>query len=322
MWRAVCLWLCVAAVSTAQAVSNEADAFGLLERARTAAQQLDYRGEIILQRGSEVSRTRITHRGRARPVQQRLESLGAEPYETVRRGAETLTYLPRQQRIVIERRTPQVRFPALVPLSRPQLENDYLIRRFAGNQVAGRDALAIALDSRDAVHYSYRFWFDRATGLLLRAQTVSEKSEVIEQVGFRQLKIGGIKRAQLKPGLGSTRGWRVERADLRQVDLAHWRLAWVPAGFTRIATVSRTLTAAAGGPREVEQILYSNGLSSLSVFIEPWSPERSLSPLRLGALNMVGKRHGKFWLTIVGDMPMIAIRRVADAIELAQISPI
>jgi len=314
MWRTACLWLCVAAAGPAAHAAAGPEAFVLLDRARLAARQLDYRGEFVLQRGPEVSRTLITHRS-GPPEQERLENLGGEARETLRSGTDIQTFLPKQRRMIIERPVPEARFPALVSLSQPQLESDYLIRAFEGRQVAGRDALAIALDARDAFHYSYRFWFDRATGLLLRVQTVSEKGEVIEQVGFRQLTIGGLVQTPLSPVAGNTRGWRIDHANVRPVDLSRWRVGWVPSGFRRVAMLSRTLVSASGEPREVGQVLYSNGLSSLSVFIEPWSPARSLSPLRLGALNMVGKRHGNFWLTIVGDVPMVAIRQVAGAIE-------
>ncbi len=321
MWRIVCLWLCISAAGSVQAVAGDDNAINQLERARVAAQRLDYRGEFIEQRGPESSRRRITHLGSSSPEQERLQSLDGEATETLRRDDEIRTYLPAQRRLLNERRLPQVQFPGVSPLSRAQLGRDYLMRSFTGGQVAGRGASAVALDARDAFHYSYRFWFDRATGLLLRAQTVNEKGEVVEQVGFRQLTVGSFSRHLLKPSIASTRGWRVDRAGMRPLDLSHWRLGWVPSGFVRVATVSRRIASTAGAPRDVVQILYSNGLSSLSVFIEPWSAERGLSPLRLGALNMVGKRHGKFWLTIVGDVPMVAIRQVADAIESAQISP-
>lgn len=321
MWRAVCLWIGIVVGSDAQAVAGTEGVFAALERARQAAQQLDYRGEFILQRGLEVSHTRIVHVGSGTPEQERLESLDGEPRESLRRGAETLIYLRRQRRLLIERHSSEARFPALPPLSRPEFERQYLTRRFASDPVAGRETLAVALDTRDVFHYSHRFWFDRTTGLLLRAQTVSENGEVIEQVGFRQVLVGSVPRALLKPAAGSTRSWHIDHTEVRPIDLSSWRLGWVPAGFMRVATSSRRLMDANGASRDVGQILYSNGLSSLSVFVEPWSAERSLLPLRLGALNMVGKRHGKFWLTIVGDVPMVAIRQVADAIEIAQTFP-
>lgn len=320
MLRALCLWL-AGVLSAGSALAGDADIVALLERAHMAGRRLDYRGEFILQRGLDVTHTRIVHAGSGSPERERLQSLDGEPRETLRRGVETLHYLPRQRRIVAERRQPELHFPALPPLMTAQIRRDYLMRSFPGRQVAGRDAIAIALDTRDSFHYSYRFWFDRETGLLLRTQTVDEAGEVIEQVSFRQLVIGRVPASQLTPAHGSTRGWRIDRSPMQELDLARWRLGWVPSGFVRVAAVSRRLISTGGQPRDVEQLLYSNGLSSLSVFIEPWSPELSLSPLRLGALNMVGKRQGKFWLTIVGDVPMLAIRQVADAIEFAQISP-
>jgi sigma-E factor negative regulatory protein RseB len=72
-----------------------------------------------------------------------------------------------------------------------------------------------------------------------------------------------------------------------------------------------------GEARDVVQIVCSDGLASISVFIEPWSAARSQYPVQEGAVNMVGKRIGKFWLTIVGEVPMVAIRQVADTLEFS-----
>ncbi len=316
----VCLWLCLSAATPAPAVGIDTGGFGWLERARTVAQQLDYQGEFILQRGLEVSHTRIVHIGSVKPEQQLLQSLDGEPREILRRGDEVRSYLPQQRRVTIEGMGKQATFPALLPLNRAQFERNYQIRMFASQQVAGHETVAIALDTRDRFHYSYRFWFARETGLLVRAQTISEDGEVVEQVGFRTLKIGDLSRAPLKATADVRRRWQVERAPISAADLSMWHVGWMPAGFTQVAMLSRRLSSRSGQSREVGQILYANGLSSVSIFIEPWSEEKSLSPLSLGGLNMVGKRHGKFWLTIVGDVPMMAVRRVADAIELAQIS--
>lgn len=321
MLRAASLWLCLLLCLPALAAAPDPDALALLERARQAALRLDYSGVFFLQRGSEVGSTRIVHLHDGKPVQEKLERLDGPPSETLRRGDELTTYLPKQKRLLIESRGTSPGFPGMVPLRREQLERHYLIRRFDGERVAGRATVAIALDPRDAYHYGYRFWADAATGLLLRAQTVSEKGEVVEQVAFTELKMGGISPALLKPGVADTRGWRVERVVAKPVDLSTWRVNWLPAGFVPVASVNRTMAGPGGAGREVSQLLYSDGLAGMSVFIEPWTPERSSSPLQLGALNMVGKRHGKFWLTIVGEVPMVAIRKVADTIEFAENSP-
>jgi sigma-E factor negative regulatory protein RseB len=62
-------------------------------------------------------------------------------------------------------------------------------------------------------------------------------------------------------------------------------------------------------------MVFSDGLAAISVFIEPGSQSRTEGSMQQGALNIVGKRHGDFWLTIVGEVPSTAIRQVANSIE-------
>lgn len=318
--RPFVLWLCLLAAGAAfaDAPARDAGALALLERARIAAERLDYRGVFVRQRGDEVSSTRITHRRAGSRVQEKLESLDGRASETIRRGDQLVTYLPEQRRKIIESRVQGPGFPAITAPSARELATQYNIRTFAGERVAGRPATAVALDSRDAFHFGYRFWFDRETGLLLRAQRVNEQGQVVEQIAFAELNIGRQPPSRLRPSVGDTRGWQVENLSAEPAELQDWRLRWLPDGFRRIGAVTRSLVGERGSLREVDQILYSDGLAGLSVFIEPWTPERSASPLQLGALNMVGKRHGKFWLTIVGEVPMAAIRQVAEAVEFGQ----
>jgi sigma-E factor negative regulatory protein RseB len=67
--------------------------------------------------------------------------------------------------------------------------------------------------------------------------------------------------------------------------------------------------------REVSQIVFSDGLAAISVFIEPGTQSRTEGSLQQGAMNILGKRQGEFWLTIVGEVPSNAIRQVANSIE-------
>ena len=186
--------------------------------------------------------------------------------------------------------------------------------------MAGRDAQAIVLEPKDGLRYGYRLWVDKSSGLLLRAQTISEKGEVVEQIAFTQISIGTVPLSRVKASFKVTRGWRTENAVVSHLDLSRWAIKWMPGGFSQIHAVKRLLTDrpsdSSGSQREIAQLLYSDGLAGISIFIEPWSAQRSGTPVHLGAVNMVGKRHGGFWLTIVGEVPMVAIRQVADSIEL------
>ena len=306
------------------AAATEADGLRMLARAHDAAQSLSYSGTYVHQRGPEVRSLRIAHQRTANGVLEKLESLDSPPSETVRRGDRLLTYLPQQRRILIRDREPGPSFPGLRTLDAQRLGVHYQLRWLGDEQVAGRPSSAWALEPRDGLRYGYRFWADKASGLLLRAQTISEKAEVVEQVAFSQLATGPLPASKLNASPRDVRGWRTEDVSGRPASpaaTAVWQAGWLPPGFEPAGAWVRRLASAGhrGNPeREVLQLLYSDGLAGLSIFIEPWTAERSLRPLQLGALNMVGKRHGKFWLTIVGEVPMLAVRQIADAIELKE----
>ena len=307
--------------------TSEADGMRMLARARDAAQSLSYSGTYIHQRGPDVRSLRIAHQRNGNTTLEKRENLDGPPGETVRRGERSLTYLPQQRRILQQDHDPAPAFPGLRALDAQRLAAHYRFRLLGDELVAGRPSSAWVLEPRDALRYGYRFWADKGSGLLLRAQTISEKAEVVEQAAFSQLSTGPLPAARLAASaryLRDSRGWRAEDASGRPaspVELAVWQAGWLPPGFEPAGAWIRKLAPAGhrgDGEREVLQLLYSDGLAGLSIFVEPWSAERSARPLQLGALNMVGKRHGKFWLTIVGEVPMLAVRQIADAIELKE----
>jgi sigma-E factor negative regulatory protein RseB len=177
------------------------------------------------------------------------------------------------------------------------------------------------LEPKDDLRYGYRLWAEKATGLLLRAQTVNEAGDIVEQISFTQLTIGNVDRNRVKPSFLNTRGWRVENAVMTHVDLSNWNVKRLPPGFHRTRELKRMVsdTPVQSGTlpaqREVSQIVYSDGLAAISVFIEPGTQSRTEGSLQQGAMNVVGKRQGEFWLTIVGEVPSTAIRQVANSIE-------
>lgn len=317
------LWMLPAAQAQSAPYSEAEDtreSLVWLSKVRSAARRLDYTGVFVYQQGPQVRTSRITHLGKARPPREKLEMLDGQPRECIRNGDETICYMPDEKRLVVESRGSEKAFPHFPAASPDQITPYYRVRKTASARVAGRDAQAIVLEPKDGLRYGYRLWVDKSSGLLLRAQTISEKGEVVEQIAFTQISIGTVPLSRVKASFKVTRGWRTENAVVSHLDLSRWAIKWMPGGFSQIHAVKRLLTDrpsdSSGSQREIAQLLYSDGLAGISIFIEPWSAQRSGTPVHLGAVNMVGKRHGGFWLTIVGEVPMVAIRQVADSIEL------
>lgn len=331
--KALLLLACVAApllsgVAADRPVSREADTanadpLGRLYQSQRAARVLAYSGRFVYQQGMQIRTSRITHRPTAKSATEKIEILDGRSQETIRTGEEIMHYLPDERRIVIERRGREPQFPDMLPPDSREIVRYYTVRSLGEDRVAGRDTHGIALEPRDGLRYGYRFWTDRSTGLLLRAQTLSEKGEIIEQIAFTQIEIGKVRPSQLKTRYTDTRGWRIETVPATAHYASGWRAGWLPGGFRPVRSARHTLgnTDKAGDARDVVQLAFSDGLAGISVFIEPWSPQHADLPLQQGSLNMMGKRHGKFWLTIVGEVPLVTIRQIADTLEFVGPGP-
>jgi sigma-E factor negative regulatory protein RseB len=92
-------------------------------------------------------------------------------------------------------------------------------------------------------------------------------------------------------------------------------------GFRQVSCVSRQIDApgeasSASASPPVVQSIYSDGLTYVSVFIEPFRPERHRPLLAaVGATSTLAQRRGDWWVTVVGDTPPATLRMFAAALE-------
>lgn len=300
------------------------EAQGWLKKIQTAAQRLNYSGTFVYQQGNQVRTSRITHVLDGKNELEKLEVLDGKPREYIRNNEEIICYVPESRTLLVEKRVTQDVFPAILAANPVELAEHYNMRKGETGRVAGHDCQAVVLEPKDNLRYGYKLWAEKASGLLLRAQTLNERQEVVEQIAFTQISIGKIDRSRVKPSFTNTRGWRVENAVMRQVNLSNWSVKSVPPGFKKVREMKRLLSdtpaepganPGQSGQREVSQIVFSDGLAAISVFIEPGTQSRTEGSMQQGAMNIVGKRQGDFWLTIVGEVPSAAIKQVANSIE-------
>lgn len=112
--------------------------------------------------------------------------------------------------------------------------------------------------------------------------------------------------------------WRVVRPPQRRTDLESegWSLRQQVPGFKLAGCVVRGIESG-GQPVSVLQAVFSDGLTHVSVFVEPFRSDRHRSEMQaqFGAANTVMRRHGEHWITAVGDVPAATLKLFADALE-------
>ncbi|MGH8802758.1 MAG: MucB/RseB C-terminal domain-containing protein, partial [Casimicrobiaceae bacterium] len=293
------------------------DALSWLTRAASAARSINYVGTIVYQIGPRVESSRIAHFNDGGRQFEKLTNLDGPARELIRTRGEVRCYYPDAKLVRVEPRTFRNVFPALSGEQRHALSQYYDFRVVGDDRVSGRPAVIVAFQPRDGLRYGHRFWSDRATGLLLKARMVNEDGEGIEQFAFTDITLDvPVNRALVAPS------WPVTPPDWQVIegvagDLAVENTGWVvtrlPAGFSKIMEGYRRLH---DRHDPVAHLVYTDGLASVSVFIEAIGSARApVGFVQQGGLNVDRVRRGDHLVTVMGETPRATVRQIANSVE-------
>ena len=306
------LLLCWAGAGLAQS-TPEAQAW--LEKIHRATMQLSYRGTFVYQHAGHTETSRITRFTDRHGDIEKLEVLDGVPREILRTRDAVKCYLPESHTLRIDRRGARRAFPRLLPADLGELAASYELSLGSVGRIAGFDCQEVLLKPRDDMRYGYQLCADTKTGMLLKARIVDAKGDTVEQFSFTQLSIGGVTRDQVR-ARHTTAKWHVEDADAEPADFeAHgWTFGGGVPGFRKVAEVQRRIRSS----RSVGQVVYSDGLAAVSLFIEPMHERKeAFHPglSSMGAVHMYSRRVGDYVVTAVGETPAASVQKMADSVE-------
>jgi len=93
-----------------------------------------------------------------------------------------------------------------------------------------------------------------------------------------------------------------------------WRVGAALPGFRKIVEVRRMLRDA----QPVGQIVYSDGIAAVSIFIEPITGRAGPAEVGLagmGAVNVYTREVADHLVTVVGEAPAASVQRIANTVE-------
>ncbi|MBL8383903.1 MAG: MucB/RseB C-terminal domain-containing protein [Burkholderiales bacterium] len=310
------LWLALLA-GAVQAQTSAGEALQLLQRVQTAAARLNYSGTFVyMQQGGQPQTSRITHVYDNGQERERLDILDGTPLVVVRTNDQTKSYALDAKVVTVEKRSIRGAFPGLVTEQVAAIAEHYEIRKGESARVAGLDSHVLHLEARDRMRYSHKLWVEVGSGLLLRAQMINERGEVVEHIAFTQVDIGGPaeKYASRLGRQRVGRDWRTAVPQFEPARLAEagWHIESPFPGFRKVLELKRGI-----GDAEVGQVVFSDGLASVSVFIEPIRAGAQIKDgaSAQGSVNVYRRRVGDHQVTVLGEAPSACVSRIARAIE-------
>jgi sigma-E factor negative regulatory protein RseB len=285
-----------------------------LARMHDASRQRNYIGTFVVSSSTgAMSSARIWHACDGQRQVERIEGLSGERRTTFRRDEEVLTFLPESRTVRSEHREALGVFPELDKLDQTNIPEFYAARRVGSDRVAGFEADIVQVLPKDALRFGYRIWSEKKSGLVVKLQTLDDAGRVLEQAAFSELQLDApVRMHQLLQMMAVPVGWRVEKPQAEKTTPAAegWGLKTPVTGFRSLNCYKR--------PAEgVLQWIFSDGLSSVSLFIEDYDRERHVQEgvWASGATHTLTRRVQDWWVTVVGEVPPQTLQAFALGLE-------
>jgi len=294
-----------------------------LERMNKALTTRNYVGVFTHVRGTRAETLRIIHRVRGRDVSERLLSLDGSGREFVREGDELTCYLPDKKTVLVERRAPDGPLLGALPAIDDGSSLVYEIRGGERQRLLGRTTRVVALHPRDEFRYGYRLWIDEETSMPLKTQLCDKSGAVIEQILFSSIDLPErIPDSMFKPLVDATdyRWLRAERQLVSDASPALWEAMRLPPGF-RLTT--RSSQAMPGSKEPVAHLVFTDGVASVSVFVEPRKPDTKPTegPARVGSSSAFSTVVDDHQVTAIGEVPPNTVQFIATQVKATSKAP-
>jgi sigma-E factor negative regulatory protein RseB len=290
-----------------------------LSRMHEASRNRAYQGTFVVSSRQGMSSSRIWHVCDGKQQMERVEVLTGAPRSTFRHNDQVVTYLQDSKVAKSEQRESLGVFPGIAENAQANVAQYYNAQTTGSERVAGVDADIVMLSPKDSLRFGYRIWSEKKSGLVVKVQTLDESQQVLEQAAFSELQMDApVKIGQLASMMSKMTGYTMEKADLVKTtpSAMGWNLRMAVPGFTPVSCHKRGAVKAQTTQHDMQWV-FSDGLATVSLFVEPFDAKRhgQEGAAVFGATHTLTRKLDGFWLTAMGEVPLVTLRAFASAIE-------
>lgn len=292
------------------------DPWLVLQKAASAAHDLSYKGVFIYQSGDNIKSVQITHTNSGQGEYARMVVLDGTPREMLSQGGDVVIFSSKNEKVIMEKRRAHNLFPAVLPEDIERLKASYQVRIGGTERIAGRDGRIVFLDPRDSLRYAYKFWADREYGLLLKSLMLNDQKQMLEQMAFSQVNMMEEQGMDwFHPNVDHNKHYILEEANAQPAqDASGWTVGALPAGYRKVEQVTRLVP---GKTAPVTQVIFTDGLASVSLFIEPLSKgtRPKIGQTSKGATHFYANVSKGYQILVVGEVPAATVAHIGSAVS-------
>ena len=294
-----------------------------LEAMTHAVHSLNYEGTFVYLHDNQLESMRVVHTVDESGERERLISLNGAAREVVRDNASVTCIAPDSNSVSVSRRAVGGGFRAVFSMDIESLAAHYDFRILHSTRIAGKPVEVVGILPKDEFRYGYSLYLNRENALPLKTDMLAVNGEPVSQIMFTSLQVNPDLRDRDEASLEGKEhyGWINQRPmnPINRGEQADWVFRGMPAGFV-LNLHSRGNEGPGGGV--TDHFLFTDGLASVSVYVEPVGNEKGLAGgSRMGAMNAFGREVEDHQVTVVGAVPALTVRTIAEAIRPAKLIP-
>lgn len=290
-----------------------------IDKMSNSSHKGNYQGTFVFWRDQRLETMRISHGSKNGKNWVSLESLNGEPRQLIHKDGEVVSIFPNKHLVSINEMTSNLPFHPNLPKDIKQLNKHYELSMFGQDRIANRDAQVILVKPKDGYRYGFKYWLDQDTGLMLRCDVINENKKALEHMMFTDFEYlqsppdGAFMKTQVP------NNYKILKQDETQPLKADnsWFAKQLPKGFVLTKNILKPMRKK---QQSVQQLIFSDGLASVSVFIDQNvnAAHRLSGPTKMGSVNAFGLMLNNHQVTVIGEVPSDTVRLIAESMQHRQ----
>jgi sigma-E factor negative regulatory protein RseB len=292
------------------------EAMDWVQKMSMAMQELSYKGRFVYLHSDQLESMSILHINDGQGRRERLVSLNGEAREILRDNINITCVWPSSRQVVVDESSHTNMSPLWIPEDVNRLGKFYSFNMVGKDRVADHPAVIISIEPKDEFRYGMKVWIQENNGLLLQSHLKDQQGQSTEQIMFTELAMlqdDELNSFSVFPEIDS--GYALIRSHSGDSGGKHpadtnWRIESMPKGFWITSSFRKKIM---DSEDYTQQMIFTDGMASVSVFIEKNSNQALSGESSMGAINAFGTTYKDFSITAIGEVPALTVKKIAQS---------
>jgi sigma-E factor negative regulatory protein RseB len=301
------------------AIASTPSATSLVQHMRDALIHQNYEGTFVYMNGKDMETMHVVHEWTESGERSHITALSGEARE-VHRDDKYLTCIwPESRSVLMEPVRSRDDFLLPIPTEPRSIESYYQYQLGGAQRIAGKSCQIVEILPLDDYRFGHQYCIEKETGIPLKVARMNTDGKIVEQMVFTEVNFPTAidpKRFEYKKRTEGFNISHISRPESR-VGENTFKFSGLPMGYK---VDSALFQPASAGESEFYQLVISDGLANVSLFVSPDKNQGGSmkSILRSGAVHAMERMQDGYHLTAVGEVPEKTLSVILDSFVTPQ----